>query len=194
MGIVRLPLQAVIQRSRSASAQSSPGNRGRDVRSMADAPFTNERPTFQVKRPGRPIAGAEAIRATIPARPRWRGPCEDDRMMGSLIRQHATHTGEPAVDGNEPERRARARWTGPNNGPATCDVLASKPTARADVYAISLFPSPAVVVEMAHYADAIEKVREMARSMGVDGWFTCDHTHYAQVAKYRNSAAGERKD
>jgi len=114
-------------------------------------------------------------------------------MMGTLVRrQHAMHTGERAVDGDEPGPRERARWTDRNNGPATWDVLASKPTARADVYAISLFPSPAVVVETAHYADAIEKVREMARSIGVDGWYTCDHTHYAQVAKYRNAAAGER--
>ena len=103
------------------------------------------------------------------------------------------HTGEPAVDGDEPGPRERARWTDLKQRTGhvgRTGLEADRPRRRIRHQPVSL---PAVVVETAHYADAIEKVREMARSIGVDGWYTCDHTHYAQVAKYRNAAAGERE-
>jgi hypothetical protein len=68
--------------------------------------------------------------------------------------------------------------------PKPGDVLASEPTARADVYAISVVPAAAHMV-MRRYPEAIEKVRELARQRGVDGWYTVDQTHYAQIASYR---------
>ncbi len=77
--------------------------------------------------------------------------------------------------------RAMRRAARPVDG----DVLVSERSARADVYAISLYPETSTVVVMARYADAIEKVREMARSLDVDGWYTCNHTHYARVAARR---------
>jgi len=70
------------------------------------------------------------------------------------------------------------------SAPSSGDVLASEPTARADVYEISVVPAPAHMVAR-RYPEAIEKVRELACRLGVNGWYTCDQTHYAQVAKYR---------
>jgi hypothetical protein len=68
-------------------------------------------------------------------------------------------------------------------------VLASEASARADVYAISVVPAAAHMV-LQRYPEAIEKVRELARQQGVDGWYTVDQTHYAQVVRYRSSSDG----
>jgi hypothetical protein len=68
--------------------------------------------------------------------------------------------------------------------PQSGDVLLSRPTARADVYAISVIPSEARFVA-ARYPDAVEKVDELARGLAVDGWYTCDHTHFARIARHR---------
>jgi N-acetyl-beta-hexosaminidase len=68
--------------------------------------------------------------------------------------------------------------------PQTGDVLASARTARADVYTISIVPAAAHLSATRH-AEALEKVRELARGLDVDGWFTCNHTHYARVASFR---------
>jgi hypothetical protein len=68
--------------------------------------------------------------------------------------------------------------------PQSGDVLVSRPTARADVYAISVIPSEARIVA-ARYQDAMEKVDEIARGLAVDGWHTCDHTHFARIARHR---------
>jgi hypothetical protein len=81
----------------------------------------------------------------------------------------------------------------PNPGrrsvPKPGDVLASERTARADVYAISIVPAAAHVV-VRRYPEAIERVRELARQLRVDGWYTCDQTHYAAVAQHRAPRAG----
>jgi hypothetical protein len=68
--------------------------------------------------------------------------------------------------------------------PQTGDVLASARTARADVYTISIVPA-AAHLSVTRHAEALEKVRELARGLDVDGWFTCNHTHYARVASFR---------
>lgn len=69
--------------------------------------------------------------------------------------------------------------------PTAGDVLASRPTARADTYDISIIPAAAHVTAR-RYPEAMEKVRELARTSGVDGWFTSDHTHYTRVATHRS--------
>jgi hypothetical protein len=79
------------------------------------------------------------------------------------------------------EAPARSRRSLPRAG----DVLASERNARADVYAISVVPAVAQIFVL-RYQEAITKVRDLARQRGVDGWYTCDQTHYAQVAKYRD--------
>ena len=72
--------------------------------------------------------------------------------------------------------------------PQEGDVLASLRTARADVYTISIIPA-AAYVRVTRHSEAIEKVHELARGLDVDGWFTCDHTHYARVAHFRKVRA-----
>jgi hypothetical protein len=52
--------------------------------------------------------------------------------------------------------------------PQSGDVVASRPTARADIYAIGLVPTEAKIVAMRH-DDAMERVRELARTLAVDG-------------------------
>jgi hypothetical protein len=69
--------------------------------------------------------------------------------------------------------------------PQSGDVLASRPTARADIYEISVVPTRADLVDM-RYDDAMKRVRELARVRAVDGWYTCDHTHFARIASHRN--------
>jgi hypothetical protein len=73
------------------------------------------------------------------------------------------------------------------SAPQTGDVLASRPTARADVYAISILPAASHVTATRH-AEALDKVRVLARELNVDGWFTCNHTHYARVASFRKQS------
>lgn len=69
--------------------------------------------------------------------------------------------------------------------PQVGDILASERSARADVFAISIIPTDSDDT-VTRYSAAIERVRELARTRRVDGWFTSDHTHYARVASYRS--------
>jgi hypothetical protein len=67
---------------------------------------------------------------------------------------------------------------------ASGDVLVSRPTARADVYDISVIAGGARI-SCARYEDGMETGRELARELLVDGWFTCDHTHFVRIARHR---------
>jgi hypothetical protein len=69
--------------------------------------------------------------------------------------------------------------------PQAGDILASERSARADVFAISVIPAEGDL-NVTRYSAAIERVKELARTHRVDGWFTSDHTHYARVARYRS--------
>jgi hypothetical protein len=69
--------------------------------------------------------------------------------------------------------------------PREGDVLASKRTARADFYTISIVPEAGHTRAQRH-SEAIDKVQQLAEQLGVDGWFTCDHTHFARVAHERH--------
>jgi len=73
--------------------------------------------------------------------------------------------------------------------PQAGDVLASERTARVDVYTISVVPAAAHLTER-RYSAAIEKVRSLALGLKLDGWFTCDHTHYVRVAHFRETRSG----
>ena len=68
--------------------------------------------------------------------------------------------------------------------PQAGDVLASKRSARADVFTIRIV-SGADVERMKRYKEAIDRVLELARELRVDGWYTCNHTNYARVAHFR---------
>jgi len=84
------------------------------------------------------------------------------------------------------ERYSQNTELSPKSGavPQAGDVLVSARAARADVYTISLVPAAARLT-VTRYAEAIEKVRDAARGLRVDGWFTRDRTHYVRVAHFR---------
>ena len=95
---------------------------------------------------------------------------------------------DPQVDGVAlEERRSKNICSKRELGlaPQAGDVLASARTARADAYTISIVPAAAHLRADRH-SEALEKVRELARRLEVDGWFTCNHTHYARVASFRD--------
>lgn len=71
-----------------------------------------------------------------------------------------------------------------SSGMKAGDVLVSRPTARADVYEISVVPSLACLTDV-RYEDGRETGRQLARRLAVDGWFTSDHTHFLRIATYR---------
>ena len=68
--------------------------------------------------------------------------------------------------------------------PQQGDVLASRPTARADRFAISVIPAPTHAVA-ARYDEAIASIREFARQHAVDAWYTSNHIHFLRVAHHR---------
>ena len=68
--------------------------------------------------------------------------------------------------------------------PQAGDVLASKRSARADVFTIRIV-SGAGDERMKRYKEAIDRVLELARELRVDGWYTCNQTHYVRVANFR---------
>jgi hypothetical protein len=71
--------------------------------------------------------------------------------------------------------------------PTVGDIVASRPTARADLFAIAIVPNRGELVP-ARYDRALHIVRASAREREVDGWYTCDHTHYARIARHRTSS------
>jgi hypothetical protein len=64
------------------------------------------------------------------------------------------------------------------------DVLVSRRTARADVYETSVVPAVARITDNS-YENAVHSGRELARTLVVDAWFTCDHTHVVRIAHHR---------
>ena len=102
--------------------------------------------------------------------------------MSNDLRMDAGET-DVAVLGNSSEKISRMPSQRPS--PKSGDVLASRPTARADVYTISLVPAGAKTLAM-RYDEAMQMVRQVARALAVDGWYTCDHTHFARVASHRD--------
>ena len=79
----------------------------------------------------------------------------------------------------------KAPLTARRSAPLAGDILASERSARADVYTVSIVPTDTLVT-LRRYSAAIARVQELARTRQVDGWYTCDQTHYARVASYRS--------
>ena len=67
--------------------------------------------------------------------------------------------------------------------PQQGDVLASRRSARSDVYAISVIPGPTQSLA-GGYDQALDMVRRLAHLLAVDGWYTCDHRHYLCVVHH----------
>jgi hypothetical protein len=84
----------------------------------------------------------------------------------------------------EDNRKTTPRMVSQRPAPRSGDVLVSRPTARDDLYAIGVVPTAGDVFAVRHAA-AIERACELARELGVDGWYTCDHTHFARIATNR---------
>jgi hypothetical protein len=70
--------------------------------------------------------------------------------------------------------------------PKRGDLLVSRRSARTDVYDISVI-SDRVHTVARTYREAVEKVSGLAGILAVDAWFTCDHTHFASIARHRSS-------
>ena len=80
----------------------------------------------------------------------------------------STHTDGIALEEQHPEATGSKRIV--RSGPQVGDVLASARTARADVYTISIVPA-AAHLGATRYAEAVEKVRELAHGLKADGGF-----------------------
>jgi hypothetical protein len=91
-------------------------------------------------------------------------------------RSPAIAIGDGAVEKTPPPGRRSAPQAG--------DILASERSACADVYTVSIVPTDTHVT-LKRYSAAIQRVQELARAGQVDGWYTCDQTHYARIARYR---------
>ena len=68
--------------------------------------------------------------------------------------------------------------------PKEGDLIVSRRTARADVYAISGVPDAAHLTTVRFRRRSVQWVK-LARRRAVDGWYTCDHTHFIPIARYR---------
>jgi hypothetical protein len=73
---------------------------------------------------------------------------------------------------------------GRRSGPQAGDILVCERSARADVFSISIIPGDTEVI-VSRYSEALECVQVLARARRVDGWYTCDQTHYARIASCR---------
>ena len=82
------------------------------------------------------------------------------------------------------EKAAALLTTGRTSVLKEGDFIVSRRAARADVYAISVVPAEPQMTTV-RFDEAIDTVRELARSRAVDGWYTCDHTHFVPIARYR---------
>jgi hypothetical protein len=67
---------------------------------------------------------------------------------------------------------------------AAGDVLVSRRTARADVYETSVVPAAPRITDTS-YENGMHSGRELARTLVVDAWFTCDHIHVVRIAHHR---------
>ena len=84
-------------------------------------------------------------------------------------------------------RKGTGHWmtTFRRAAPQKGDILASRPTARADNFAISVIPAGTHAVA-GRYDEAITSIRTFARQRAVDAWYTCDHIHFLRVAHHRS--------
>ena len=82
------------------------------------------------------------------------------------------------------QRMTAVRRPAPQDG----DVLASRPTARTDNFAIRVIPAGTHAVA-GRYDEAIAFIRAFARQHAVDAWYTCNHIHFLRVAHHRSEEA-----
>src|SRR5687768_9218864 len=69
--------------------------------------------------------------------------------------------------------------------PRLGDVLVSKSSARADRYSIGVIDD-AEQVGARRFDEAMRTAKRLACRQKVDGWYTCDHTHFLLIARHRS--------
>jgi hypothetical protein len=69
--------------------------------------------------------------------------------------------------------------------PRPGDILVSQKSARADRYAIRVVDDAGQKVTPC-FDEAMRTARQLAGQRTVDGWYTCDHTHFLSVAHHRS--------
>ena len=72
--------------------------------------------------------------------------------------------------------------------PRPGDVIASRRSARNDIYAISVIPGAPRAMAGA-YDQALDVVHRLAELHAVDGWYTCNHIHFLRIAHHRSREA-----
>ena len=72
------------------------------------------------------------------------------------------------------------------NRPRPGDVLVSQKRARADRYSIGVVDHSEEGVA-ARFDEAMHTATQLAGERKVDGWYTCDHTHFLLVAHHRSA-------
>jgi hypothetical protein len=166
--------------SRSAGADVRKGTR----RSGMDVPFYCEQRWQSERATLRPMD-------RVPSADPGAGDSHDSPRRLPAGRQPATTDGRRRNKGRHRSILVTGQTPGTAAGvlsrptvPKSGDVLVSRPTARADAYAISVIPTHAHIIAV-RYEDAVEIGRELARGLVVDGWYTCDHTHSVRIARHR---------
>ena len=69
--------------------------------------------------------------------------------------------------------------------PRPGDVLVSQSSARADRYSIGVVDDAEHGVAR-RFDDALRTAEQLARQQKVDGWYTCDHTHFLLIVRHRS--------
>jgi len=70
--------------------------------------------------------------------------------------------------------------------PRPGDVLVSQSSARADRYSIDVVDDAEQGVAP-RFDEAMRTATQLAGERKVDGWYTCDHTHFLLVAHHRSA-------
>src|SRR5688572_28405546 len=66
------------------------------------------------------------------------------------------------------------------------DILVSQKSARADRYSIGVVDDAEQEVAPG-FDEAMRIATQLAGERKVDGWYTCDHTHFLLVAHHRSA-------
>lgn len=141
----------------------------------------NERCFINLQQGDDPWRAVDRIRGGKKAERNLRGKQRD---LGQAYRRMNMKTSVAAMTPADDRRRKAPRPDLQRTAPQAGDILVAERSARADMFSISTIPTDSDIV-VTRYAEAIERVQQLARTRRVDGWYTRDHTHYARVASYR---------
>ena len=75
--------------------------------------------------------------------------------------------------------------------PRPGDVVVSRKSARADRYSIAVVDDAEQRVAP-RFDEAMRTAGQLASQRRVNGWYTCDHTHFLLVAQHRSAIDGRK--